>query len=382
MTLAFKCLESNAGEISYVWIIRGIAFVYSAALCSTFLNADHFSQRNRWVKALSFDQYAFEGCSASAASAASARSQFVLLHSSSILPKHTALVWFENADQFGCKECSAWISAWSFRRHLRLIALAFLMADRPRFQLLRAWYARGARRFGEASLFLFFKTLFVFNIFLFLKASPLFHAIRCSLRAVSWRRSMGRLDSWKAHFHHAWFLVQPSLCFVFACAQGSRTSQTFISRHPKMQRLLKAMPDVRKDYIRELDTALVESRALSSIYNLARVGADSYVLCFLGQTLYKLTKLWLKWHMSHITANKELVLDAEPHFVDWASIIQTPEDLLAPVFFSLQFPCTKLPRIICWPTLCTETSDSHLECGKGFLPCPTSSFSLLLKCPL
>ena len=28
-----------------------------------------------------------------------------------------------------------------------------------------------------------------------------------------------------------------------------------------MQKLLKAMPDVRRDYVRELDTALVESRA-------------------------------------------------------------------------------------------------------------------------
>ena len=27
-----------------------------------------------------------------------------------------------------------------------------------------------------------------------------------------------------------------------------------------MQKLLKAMPDVRRDYVRELDTALVESR--------------------------------------------------------------------------------------------------------------------------
>ena len=32
------------------------------------------------------------------------------------------------------------------------------------------------------------------------------------------------------------------------------------ARHPKMQKLLKAMPDVRRDYVRELDTALVESR--------------------------------------------------------------------------------------------------------------------------
>lgn len=28
-----------------------------------------------------------------------------------------------------------------------------------------------------------------------------------------------------------------------------------------MQKLLKAMPDVRRDYVRELDTALVESRS-------------------------------------------------------------------------------------------------------------------------
>ena len=28
-----------------------------------------------------------------------------------------------------------------------------------------------------------------------------------------------------------------------------------------MQKLLKVMPDVRRDYVRELDTALVESRA-------------------------------------------------------------------------------------------------------------------------
>ena len=31
-----------------------------------------------------------------------------------------------------------------------------------------------------------------------------------------------------------------------------------------MQKLLKAMPDVRQDYVRELDTALVESRTGSS----------------------------------------------------------------------------------------------------------------------
>lgn len=31
-----------------------------------------------------------------------------------------------------------------------------------------------------------------------------------------------------------------------------------------MQKLLKAMPDVRRDYVRELDTALVESRTASS----------------------------------------------------------------------------------------------------------------------
>ena len=35
-----------------------------------------------------------------------------------------------------------------------------------------------------------------------------------------------------------------------------------VTRHPKMQKLLKAMPDVRRDYVRELDTALVESRLL------------------------------------------------------------------------------------------------------------------------
>eukprot|EP00490_Sorites_sp_Unknown_P003512 CAMPEP_0114668688 /NCGR_PEP_ID=MMETSP0191-20121206/36724_1 /TAXON_ID=126664 /ORGANISM="Sorites sp." /LENGTH=97 /DNA_ID=CAMNT_0001922413 /DNA_START=169 /DNA_END=462 /DNA_ORIENTATION=- len=34
--------------------------------------------------------------------------------------------------------------------------------------------------------------------------------------------------------------------------------------HPKMQKLLKAMPDVRRDYVRELDTALVESRSSSN----------------------------------------------------------------------------------------------------------------------
>ena len=30
-----------------------------------------------------------------------------------------------------------------------------------------------------------------------------------------------------------------------------------------MQKLLKAMPDVRRDYVRELDTALVESSVLA-----------------------------------------------------------------------------------------------------------------------
>ena len=32
-----------------------------------------------------------------------------------------------------------------------------------------------------------------------------------------------------------------------------------------MQKLLKAMPDVRRDYVRELDTALVESRILLAL---------------------------------------------------------------------------------------------------------------------
>eukprot|EP00438_Fugacium_kawagutii_P009109 Skav217847 [mRNA] locus=scaffold3024:86937:94063:+ [translate_table: standard] len=46
---------------------------------------------------------------------------------------------------------------------------------------------------------------------------------------------------------------------------GGLTAEKLISTmHPKMQKLLKAMPDVRRDYVRELDTALVESRSSSN----------------------------------------------------------------------------------------------------------------------
>eukprot|EP00913_Durusdinium_trenchii_P034119 g31934.t1 len=62
--------------------------------------------------------------------------------------------------------------------------------------------------------------------------------------------------------------------FVFCLGQSNLlggdpwdglTAEKLISTmHPKMQKLLKTMPDVRRDYVRELDTALVESRSLSS----------------------------------------------------------------------------------------------------------------------
>ncbi|CAE7571819.1 unnamed protein product [Symbiodinium natans] len=46
---------------------------------------------------------------------------------------------------------------------------------------------------------------------------------------------------------------------------GGLTAEKLLSTmHPKMQKLLKAMPDVRRDYVRELDTALVESRSSSN----------------------------------------------------------------------------------------------------------------------
>ena len=40
-----------------------------------------------------------------------------------------------------------------------------------------------------------------------------------------------------------------------------------------MQKLLKAMPDVRRDYVRELDTALVESSDLASRKLLSEASA-------------------------------------------------------------------------------------------------------------
>ncbi|CAE7204568.1 unnamed protein product [Symbiodinium sp. CCMP2456] len=46
---------------------------------------------------------------------------------------------------------------------------------------------------------------------------------------------------------------------------GGLTAEKLLSTmHPKMQKLLKAMPDVRRDYVRELDTALVESRGAAN----------------------------------------------------------------------------------------------------------------------
>ena len=55
-----------------------------------------------------------------------------------------------------------------------------------------------------------------------------------------------------------------------------------------MQKLLKTMPDVRRDYVRELDTALVESRSLSfGSCGVAFNKCGFLGVCFCGPTQCK-----------------------------------------------------------------------------------------------
>ena len=78
------------------------------------------------------------------------------------------------------------------------------------------------------------------------------------------RWPLGWLNGRKADQYDVGFLMKTKISCVFA-GSGPTVSPAArcidVSRHPKMQKLLKAMPDVRRDYVRELDTALVESRA-------------------------------------------------------------------------------------------------------------------------
>ena len=68
--------------------------------------------------------------------------------------------------------------------------------------------------------------------------------------------------------HHIQVFARTCTCHADALSRSFNVLAAFAAcsqdvdpvRHPKMQKLLKAMPDVRRDYVRELDTALVESR--------------------------------------------------------------------------------------------------------------------------
>lgn len=91
---------------------------------------------------------------------------------------------------------------------------------------------------------------------------PEFSWTSCPLHLARW--PLGWLNGRKADQYDVGFLMKTKISWAFA-GSGPTVSPAArcidVSRHPKMQKLLKAMPDVRRDYVRELDTALVESRA-------------------------------------------------------------------------------------------------------------------------